>query len=92
MKSRKVPQKAQRKVEPGKARRKVFVEPGNETHPPPTHTIGELAKALKKSRQTIGRAIKDKQIDTLPLVGEHQRISHREYLRLTTGRGEPLPD
>jgi hypothetical protein len=99
MKTRKVPQKARRKVGPGKARRKVgpgkarrkvFVELGSATHPPPTHTIGELAEALKKSRQTIARAIESKQINVLPLVGEHQRVSHREFLRLTSG--EPLPD
>jgi hypothetical protein len=88
--------KAQQKVEPekigwGKGRRKVFVEPGSETRPPPTHTIAEVAKALRKSRQTIARAIAAGQIHVLPLVGEQHRISHREYLRLTTG--EPLlPD
>ena len=51
--------------------------------PPATHTIGELALALRKSRQTVARAIENKQINVLPLVGEHQRISHQEYLRLT---------
>jgi hypothetical protein len=87
------PRKAQQKVEPekvgwGKGRRKVFVEPAavrlNEIRPPPTHTIAEVAKALRKSRQTIARAIAAGQIHVLPLVGEQHRISHREYLRLTT--------
>ena len=64
-------------------RRKEFVEPAGMPVPPATHTIGELALALRKSRQTVARAIENKQINVLPLVGEHQRISHQEYLRLT---------
>jgi excisionase family DNA binding protein len=94
MKTRRAQQKV-RPVEPkvgwGKGRRRVFVEPGSATHPPPTHTIAEVAKALRKSRQTITRAIAAGQIHALPLVGEQHRVSHREFLRLTTGE-PPLPE
>jgi excisionase family DNA binding protein len=82
--------KAQRKgepekVEPGKGRRKkVFVEPTGDPRAPAAHTIPEVAAALNKSRQTITRAIKKGQIRVLPAVGEQVRISHREYVRLTT--------
>ena len=72
-------------------KKKRFVEPDNGNHPPATHTIGELSEALRKSRQTVARAIASGQIQVLPLTGEHQRVSHREFLRLT-GLAEPLPE